>query len=567
MGAADLRARLSVSPDGALIALVAPDHVALLDSEALTVTSEIGVDPDAEGSDAVLCGDPLRLVVLSRYGSSARLHVIDPVGPVEVAELALRSPMRLVAASGAHVWLLGPGGSTAVDVTGRELLPSPLPLRAAVSAVGAFGDGRFLASTGGVLEEWNPSTRAPARRFRLSRPLQAQFVGGGARQAWLVPAEGDRVEVVPLVNHGQPGRIDLPEPVARVAPDPGHENLVAIGARSGAVYLVDLTGKKPPAPIDAARGTDVAWLGPHPSIVLASPSSELGVEIVPLVGRGRGTGGEPAPMPPARSVPVARPVAPASSAPASSTARMIGGAGPAAASGGRRDRSAKRGIISEWDTEPASSGWRDRVASWAQSVMAGSRSQAPELTEGPAVSVAERLGIGGELAEALWLVYGAHLNGIDGVSAIDLTQVIDRRWAEVLGHGHLAASGALRWRKSRIHLWPEVRAVLDEAPPPGAWIASEAAPPDDAVAVIARDADLVAVARWLAPQVGPLLVPGERPRTAARRALAARARGGLAVLRWPAADHRGSAPAALLVVADEAAARAAGAPVIATWPG
>lgn len=145
--------RVAVAPDGSLIAHVEVDRILLIDGDLLTVTGEVGIDPEAEGCDIALCGDPLRLVVLARYASNARLHVIDPKGPAAVGDLTLRSTMRLAASSGDHVWLIGPGGSTVVDVVVRELIPSPLALRAPVSAVGSFSIGRFVASTGGLIEE------------------------------------------------------------------------------------------------------------------------------------------------------------------------------------------------------------------------------------------------------------------------------------------------------------------------------------------------------------------------------------------------------------------------------
>ena len=578
--------RLAVSPDGSLIAHLEPDRISVLDGEALTVVAEIGIDPEAEDVDVALCGDPLRLVVLSRYPASARLHMIDPRGPAAVGELPVRPQSRLLAAAGDHVWLQTPSGATTIDVIQREPVLYPLALRAPVAAVGTFASGRFVASTGGVLEEWDPETRAPARRFRLSRPLTALFVGGGARLAWLIPPDGDRIELVPLLGQSQPTRIELPEVMARVAAHPAHEALAAIGAASGKGWVIDLTGRKPPVELEGVRATDVAWLGSRASLVVVSAS---GVEVVPASGKVRGAVAEVEPAAPVRATPrvLSAPVpaaAPTGSSGTTTTsvpgARMIGGAPAASApvagkatAWRERVRSAPRPLEAGWEHDEAEPGWRDQLASWARAVLERTPVDSPEPEDGPAVTVAKRLGLGGDAAEALWLVYGAHLNGVDGVSAMDLAHLIGRRWPEVLGQGQLAASGALVWRRSRVRLAPAVRAALDEAPASGVWLASEAAAPDGAVAVIARaDGDLATIARWIAPQVGPLLVSGG---ALAGRVLAARARGGLAVVRWPAAGAAAAAtggateaaPVALLVVVDEAAARAAGAPVVATWPG
>ncbi len=587
-----------VSTDGSLIAQAEPTRIALIDGATLGVIGEIGVDPEAEGCDLALCGDPLRLVVLSRYPSSARLHVIDPQGPTAVGELTLRAAMRLVASSGDYVWLMGAGGATVVDVVTRELVPSPLALRGPVAAVGRFSTNRFVVSTAGMLEEWDPENRAPARRFRLGKPTAARFVGGGARQVWMVPADGDRLELIPLISHGQPPRIELPEPPLRIATDNSHEALVVVGARTGAVYVVDLTGRTPLATLEGVTGSDAVWFGPNPSVVVLSAR---GLELVPTgrprpgfaAGGGERTqvlGAQPATTASA-SAPVAA-IQPATSAafatrPTSSLPagpRLLTGAAatPAATTDSgiterlvawrERMRAVTPRAASSpgWVTDPASSSWRDELASWARSVLSGTRGELPQLHDGPPVIVAERLAMTGELAQVLWLLYGAHLCGLDGVAAIDLTLVIGRRWDEALGQGRLAMSGALRWRRSRIRLRSEVLAALDEAPPRGVLIDSPAVLPETAVAVIATaSADLIALATWIAPQLGPVLVASpRRPTRLTRHLVEARVRGALPVLRWPTLEREPGTPppVALLVVPDEAAARAAQAPVLATWP-
>ena len=624
--------QVAVAVDGSLIAHLEPDRITLIDGEAHGVIGEIGIDPEAEGCDVALCGDPLRLIVLARYAANGRLHVIDPRGPSAVGEVPVKAGLRMAASSGNHVWLIGAGGSVVVDVTRRELTLNPLALRSPVAAVGAFTDGRFVVSTGGMIEEWDGESRSPARRFRLAKATTARFVGGGTRQVWIVPADADRIELIPLVNVGQPARIELPEPIGRIAADPPGEMLAVVGATTGAVYVVELAGKTPPLALEGVTGFDVAWLGTSGALLVAG----FGLEVVQVGGRPRsaGSGSIASTVIPiggaiADRAPMATMAGPGRSSSSTASARVAavatGAVRPArAASGSARtvtgDASARQAARSsgdpmimtragdpmfvaetpsidravnerltawrertratvprattnnERDVEPAPPGWRDELASWARAVVAGTQREAPGLDDGPAPIVAERLGLHGELAEAVWLIYGAHLCGVDGVAAIDLIQVIGRRWDEALGRGRLAASGALRWRRSRVRLRPEVIAALDESPPRHAMLIDSAAEaPGGAVAVIAgADSDLAALAVWIAPQVGPLLVAEERgggPRRLARHLLAARVRGALPVLRWPPSHARTApAPVALLVVADEDAARAAQAAVIATWP-
>jgi hypothetical protein len=75
----------------------------------------------------------------------------------------------MIGASGHYVWLTGPSGSLVVDVVRKELAMWPLALRTPVSAAGPFSNGRFVVSTGGLVEEWDPETRTPVRRFRLGK--------------------------------------------------------------------------------------------------------------------------------------------------------------------------------------------------------------------------------------------------------------------------------------------------------------------------------------------------------------------------------------------------------------
>lgn len=563
--------RVAVSADGRLIAHVESDKISLVDGASLDVVGEIGVDPEAEGCDVALTGEPTRLVVLSRYAGSARLHLIDPAGPSALGELALRAATRLVAASGDHVWLGGPGGVAVVDVARREPTLVPLPLRGAVAAVGAFADGRFVVSTGGLLEEWDPVRRAPARRFRLARPTAARFVGGGARQVWMVPAEGDRIELIPLAGHAPPTKVELPEPPARIAADAGHDRLVVLGARTGTGYLVELGGRGAPVALESVSGSDVAWLDGG---ALAVVDAVSGLGVVTLGGGPRPTVSErpaadrPAverPAPP-RPAP-ATPTAPERAAPPRPVPRPAPPTTSADPAQGERAR-----VPVPRDVGPlagATTTWRDELATWARAVRAGARAEVPALRDGPAVLVAERLGLQGWSAHALWLAYGARLGGVDELAATELLAVIGRRWDEALGRGQLATSGALRWRRGRIALRGEVARALDERAPRGTLLTSEVPLTDHAIAVVAEDdADLDALAAWAAPQLGPLLVPDARGRRRpGHHRLEARVRGALAVQRWsPAGDDPRPAPLALLVVDDPATARAADVPVLGTWP-
>ena len=266
---AEVPSRLLIAPDGSLLARVVGDHIDLINGATLTADSEVGIDPAATDSDVALCGAPLRLVVIARHDGTTRIHAVDPRGPTATGELTIKATMRLVATAGDHLWLAGPSGSAVLDVVRKELVLWPLPLRTPVHGAGTFAGSRFVVSTAGMLEEWDPITRAPVRRFRLGRPAPARWVGGGTRQVWMVASnEPDRIDVIPLVNHGQPPRIDVPEPIARIASEPTGEQLVVVG-ESGTAWLVDLSGRAPVAPIEGVVVDDAGWFGGLTSVAIA----------------------------------------------------------------------------------------------------------------------------------------------------------------------------------------------------------------------------------------------------------------------------------------------------------
>ncbi|MEZ4399135.1 MAG: hypothetical protein R3B06_03905 [Kofleriaceae bacterium] len=561
MEAADvLSPRLLIAPDGSLLAQIGKDHIELRSAVTLNVDGEIGIDPEATASEVALTGDPLRLVVLAHYDDAARLHTIDPAGPTATGELTIRGSFRLAAAAGNHVWLTGPSGSVVVDVCRKDLAMWPLPLRTPIHAAGAFAGERFVVSTGGLIEEWDAASRAPVRRFRMTKPTMARFVGGGPRQVWLVPVtEPTRIDLIPIIKHGQPATIEVPEPIGRVVADRNSDNLLIIGATSRAAWTLDPSGRSPLARLDGVELDDAVWLPGTTSIVGAMAGG--GLELVPIGGR-------------------ARPVAAAPRAADSAPAEPAADPGAAGADDNIVDRlSAWRERIKAVAPRTAApaptrmrpanpSGWRDHVASWARSVLSGTATEAPMVDDSVLGQSLAALGLDDELADAVTLMYGAHLCGLDGVAAIDLATVTRRQWDEALGRGYLAQLGAVRWRRGRARLVREITDALDEHPPRrGTMVVSDAVVPAGQVAIIAdASRGLDELATWLAPQLGPLLVPNERGLARLDRfVVEARVRQAVPLVPWPHPDVV-LPPTAVAIVDDEATAKSIPAPVIGTWP-
>lgn len=562
--------RLLSSPGAGVLAQVRGDAVDLLDGVTLHADSEIGIDPTATDADVALLGTPPRLLVVTRHEGLTRLHAVDPTGPTAVGELTVRAVMRVLASAGNHLWLTGGGGSAVVDVSRKDLSMWPLPLRSPIHCGGAFGADRFVISTAGLLEEWDPVGRAPLRRFRLDKPVPLRFVGGGARQVWMVPAnEPPRIEIIPLVNHGQAPRIEVPGPIARVIPDASHERLLIIGT-SGAAWTIDLGGRAPAAPVVAPPLVDGCWTptglavvlrtGEVQAVALAAAAESL--DTAPPMPRPRAvrldqpaaTDAVPTPIPGAPSDPVT---------PANVAERLSAWRERMRAASPRAEASGPT-----WTAPPAPPSWRDHVAAWERAVVSGTGGSPPELDACSLTEVTARFALTPDLAHAVALLYGAHLNGHGGIAIGDLATIAHRRWDEALGRGELASLGLARWRDGRVRLRRVVTDAIDELPArTGEVIASKAAPTGEVLAVVTDDElDHRALAQWLAPQLGPIFAPTERGLARPDRMIVeARARGAVPLVPTPAPKVPLPATAVLLVPDDETALALA-APIIARWP-
>jgi hypothetical protein len=236
--------RIAVTGDSAIAAIHEASRVTILELPSGEPFVEIGVDPEAVASDIAWVGSQ-RLLVLSRYAAHSTVHLIDPYGPVTLAEIRLESPMRLFAAVGASALVVGAVGAVVVTATETHLLPYPVPTRVVPLSAGA-APTQFLVAHAGSIEEWDAQSRTPRRRLRLPRAAAITAVGGSERLVWLTTQQAPaRIDVIPLVNRGQPRAHDLPEPIERISSHPRSDLIACIGTDSGRVYVIDLDGRTP----------------------------------------------------------------------------------------------------------------------------------------------------------------------------------------------------------------------------------------------------------------------------------------------------------------------------------
>ncbi len=236
------RPRAAIAADGTLAAIIESQRVVVLELPGGEPFAEVGVDPVATTNQVAWVGVPPRLLVLSRYAEHARVHLVDPHGPRALADLRIETPMRLAATCGAHALLVSPQSALIVTAADSHLVSVPYPSRVVPSHAGTAGTN-FLVAHADSVEEWDPQARMPKRRLKLPRAATITTLGGSDRVVWMTTQqEPARLDVLALVDRGQPKAHDLPEPIAFATGHPRSDLVVCIG-ESGKLYIVDLDGR------------------------------------------------------------------------------------------------------------------------------------------------------------------------------------------------------------------------------------------------------------------------------------------------------------------------------------
>jgi hypothetical protein len=303
-------ARVAVAADGTVAAVCEPSRITLLALPDGVAFAEIDADPEALASEIGWLGAPPRLLVLSRYEAYSTAHLLDPQGPRPIAEIRLETPMRLYATVGASALVIGGLGAAVLTASEAYLTAYPFPTRSVPLTAGAAA-GQFVVALPTSIEEWDPQSRMPRRRLRLPRAAAITAVGGSERMVWMTTQlEPSRIDVIPLINRGQPRACELPEPIASIAGHPRSDLVACIGAETGRVYVLDLDGRnrlRILPPDGDGRFESAALVIGRMTGVLAAQAGRA-VMIAPLDGRDEGDpAARPAPATPARADPAGAP--------------------------------------------------------------------------------------------------------------------------------------------------------------------------------------------------------------------------------------------------------------------
>ena len=618
------RPRIAVAGDGTLAAIVEAARVTIVELPTGVERSAVGTDADASATEAVWVG--ARLLVLSRFTAHSSVMLIDPVGPRTIAEIQLSSPMRLFAAVNNHALVVSSSGmqSAAVLTAGEaQVTPYAFPTRAVPVAAGTAA-GQFVVGLPGSIEEWDPQSRMPKRRLRLPRPAVITNVGGSDRVVWVTTQQDPtRIDVIALVNRGQPKAHDLPEPIAQICGHPRSDFVLCIGADTGRLYAVDLDNRSPrrQVPIDGIDRVEAMGLVLGRGLGALAAQTKRPLAVVPLDGREAepaaspklesartesvadaplkkstltdpdddrddrdeaSSDPEPEPMPLGFStVPLAKPAEPAAPTSlfrpaASTTTRGVAppptpALPPTIAQNLSEKFSAWRDRMrqSQPRTERAASlpwidprpSWRDDAVTWARAVVAGTIERDAPVAEA-IESLALRFELPATLLPALVLLYGAHLAGEPGVAPVDVARVLGRRWDEALGRGVLATLQLATFDRSRVRLAPVILRALDELPARNGTLVGE----PGAVAllgpcVVVGRVPLAELAERHLAHVGGAILVAHDTAPHDELLLEARARGVVAMIRID--EPPSSADVAIYVVSDEAIAEQLALPLLA----
>lgn len=232
-------------------------------------------------------GAASRLLVVGAADAHTDVRLIDPFGAESarwIAEIRLDGPMRLGGCNGSHALLLGSRGAAMVfsGPTDSTITPYQFLARVIPQVVGIAGT-QFVVALPGTIEEWDPASRMPKRRLRLPKVAAITSLGGSERVLWMTTAQDPhRLDVLPLVNRGQPKAHELPEPIAAVSGHPSTDAVVCIGAETGRIYAIDLDGRSRPRVIalpgiDRAEAAALVVRGTALAVIAAQSSRPIAI--------------------------------------------------------------------------------------------------------------------------------------------------------------------------------------------------------------------------------------------------------------------------------------------------
>ncbi len=261
MALAPLRAsRIVVHRDGELAVIVGRGRALVLSLADLSVIAALPLDEAAIEIDAVWLAE--RVLVSQTFAAHTRVHLYDVSGSAVRAcsEKQIDSAFRVRGGGGTAALLLANNQAAVCTRHDDSLLIHPFASRAVPISVGA-GSGVVVVGTLGAVEEWDLQTRTVRRRWKLAPSALPLAVGATERVIWFMAKhDPTRIEVIPLVNRGQPKVQPFGEAVVQVCSSAKADWVIGL-AGNGHIHAVDLEGRVAPAQLPEIEGMTATVIG------------------------------------------------------------------------------------------------------------------------------------------------------------------------------------------------------------------------------------------------------------------------------------------------------------------
>ncbi|MBP9088628.1 MAG: hypothetical protein KBG15_21070, partial [Kofleriaceae bacterium] len=480
---------IAIHRDGELAVIVGRDRALVLSLADLTVVAALLLDPAAVEADAVWLAE--RLLVAETYATHTRVQLFDVAGPTArtCCETQIASAFRARGGGGTAALMLANNQAAVCTRHDDSLLMHPFASRVVPISVGA-GSGVVVVGTAGAVEEWDLQSRTVRRRWKLAPSALPLAVGATERVIWfLAKHDPTRIEVIPLVNRGQPKVQAFGTAVVQVCGAAKTDWVVGLGTEGG-LHAVDLEGRVAPVQLPAIDGLTATVIGlavARTTQLLAM--DENGIAVVGLDANNRLIAQKQW-----RDIDAHAPVfRPAYQAPAGVTLAVSGpeaaarsqAAAPQLAFGAASLHAAIAAVPQPVVTAVAAAmgalapvarpdsltqqvvtrdHWRDSVSGFAKNpdvaVFARAGNVPPRI-----LTLLQRLELDAALSTAVMLLYGSYLNGAAGVARVDLARLLDGDWLEATGNGELQRRGLADFSGHLVTLPAAVQRFLDERAP------------------------------------------------------------------------------------------------------
>lgn len=237
---------VAVHRDGDLAFVVGPQQGLVIALADLALIATVPLQPGSSDVDAVWLGD--RLLLSETSVGSTRVALVDVRGPQPriCVEKQIEGAFRLRGGGGQTALLVAASQAAVVTRVDDNLQVHPFASRAVPMSVGN-GSNVAIVGTAGAIEEWDLQTRTVRRRWKLAPSALPLAVGATERVIWFTAKhDATRLEVIPLVNRGQPKLQTFGEACSQVQGSVKSDWVVALGA-SGQVHALDLEGRVTPS--------------------------------------------------------------------------------------------------------------------------------------------------------------------------------------------------------------------------------------------------------------------------------------------------------------------------------